>query len=584
MSLIAPEEVAKIREQADIVEIISDYIPLTQKGKNFFGVCPFHQDHSPSMSVSREKQMFKCFSCGAAGNVFKFVSDYENISFAEAIQKVASKVGISIQVATTYKKTEKFTKEYDTMNLAMLFYQNNLNTKPGKEAKEYLKNRGLDEQMMKDFDIGLSFSNNQLRDFLAKKNISPSEMEKLGLVNQKNLEYYDVFSDRILFPIHNPEGKVVAFTGRVYKKDQSPKYLNSKETLIFKKGNVLFNYHRAKDAVRLEKQLIIVEGNMDAIRMYVNGFKNTIALMGTSLTKEQIDLIFKLHVPVILMLDNDNAGALATMSVGKLLQESGIQVNVIRLSGKKDPDEYILTYKKEAMENLLRHPMSFMEFQYEYLKENKDLRDTENLASYVRSILDSLKNADPITIDITLNKLVSDYQLSYEVLKQELKVDSSPQIVVQKAPKKAKKSRYEQSAEQLLYGMMNDVKYIKIYQTQLGYFEEENYRKIANEIIYYADEHKKITVADFLSYAEVSPLKDEIYAIIKSIKEPDIEDTSIKDYVNNIKEIMWENELKKMKVEQKKMQDINEKERIGMKIVDLMKKIQELRKERSVKE
>lgn len=584
MPLIAPEEVAKIREQADIVEIISDYIPLTQKGKNFFGVCPFHQDHSPSMSVSREKQMFKCFSCGAAGNVFKFVSDYENISFAEAIQKVAAKVGISIEVANTYKKVEKFAKEYDIMNLAMLFYQNNLNTPLGQEAKTYLKNRGLDEQMLKNFDIGLSFSKNQLRNFLAKKNIPLAEMEKLGLVNQKNLEYYDVFINRILFPIHNPEGKVVAFTGRVYEKDQSPKYLNSKETPIFKKGNVLFNYHRAKEAVRLEKKLIIVEGNMDAIRMYANGFKNTIALMGTSLTKEQIDLIFKLHVPVILMLDNDDAGALATMSNGRLLLDAGIDVEVIRLSGKKDPDEYILAYGKEAMQNLLEHPESFMEFQYEHLKENKDLRDTENLASYVRSVLDTLKKADPITIDITLNKLASEYHLSYDVLKQELKLDSSPPVVMQEKPKKEKKSRYKQSVEHLLYYMMNDIKYIKIYQTKLGYFEEENYRKVASEIIYYADEHKKINVADFLSYAELSPLKAEIYEIIKSIKEPDIEDTSINDYINNIKEIMWENELKKMKVEQRKMQDINEKERIGLKIVELMKNIQELKKERSVKE
>lgn len=584
MPLIAPEEVAKIREQADIVEIISDYIPLTQKGKNFFGVCPFHQDHSPSMSVSREKQMFKCFSCGAAGNVFKFVSDYENISFAEAIQKVAAKVGISIEVANTYKKVEKFAKEYDIMNLAMLFYQNNLNTPIGQEAKTYLKNRGLDEQMLKNFDIGLSFSKNQLRNFLAKKNIPLAEMEKLGLVNQKNLEYYDVFINRILFPIHNPEGKVVAFTGRVYEKDQSPKYLNSKETPIFKKGNVLFNYHRAKEAVRLEKKLIIVEGNMDAIRMYANGFKNTIALMGTSLTKEQIDLIFKLHVPVILMLDNDDAGALATMSNGRLLLDAGIDVEVIRLSGKKDPDEYILAYGKEAMQNLLEHPESFMEFQYEHLKENKDLRDTENLASYVRSVLDTLKKADPITIDITLNKLASEYHLSYDVLKQELKLDSSPPVVMQEKPKKEKKSRYKQSVEHLLYYMMNDIKYIKIYQTKLGYFEEENYRKVASEIIYYADEHKKINVADFLSYAELSPLKAEIYEIIKSIKEPDIEDTSINDYINNIKEIMWENELKKMKVEQRKMQDINEKERIGLKIVELMKNIQELKKERSVKE
>ena len=585
MPRIAAEEVAKIREEADIVEIISDYIPLTQRGKNFFGVCPFHQDHSPSMSVSREKQMFKCFSCGAAGNVFKFVSDYENISFVEAIERVAAKIGMSIHISNTYKPKEKYAREYEIMTLATSFYQNNLNTEAGLPAKKYLENRGLTEEMIREFAIGLSFSHNQLRDFLNKKQISNEELFQLGLVNQKDLEYYDVFSDRILFPIQDDRGNVIAFTGRVYQKDYSPKYLNSKETKIFKKGNVLFNFHRAKDACRLEKKLIMVEGNMDAIRMYVNGFKNTIALMGTSLTKDQISLIGKQHVPVILMFDNDDAGALATMTNGQLLENAGIKVFVVRLSGQKDPDEYLIKNGSEKMQELLKHPMSFIEFQYENLKGNRDLRDTENLSSYVRNVLDSLKQADPIIIDITLHKLVDEYNLSYDVLKNELKSEESKiEAIPPPAQKKERKNRYEVSADHILYYMMNDQKYVKIYQTKLGFFKEEKYRKVANEIIYYVEENKKIELADFLTYAEISPLKNEIYEIIKSIKDPNIEEISIMDYINNIKEIMWENELKKYKNEQKKIQDINEKEKLGQKIVDLMIKIQEIKKERSVKE
>ena len=583
MAKISPEEIAHIREQADIVEIIGDYIPLTMRGKNYFGVCPFHQDHSPSMSVSREKQMYKCFSCGAAGNVFKFVSEYENISFIEAVAKVAAKIGISLNISASYKPVSKFAKEYEIMNLATLFYQNNLNTEFGLTAREYLHDRGITDEMIQEFQIGLSFQGNQLRDFLEKKGILKTKMLELGLVNQKNQEYNDVFNERILFPIQDASGQVVAYTGRVYEKDKIPKYLNSRETFLFRKGNILFNYHRAKEAIRLLKNVVLVEGNMDAIRMYVCGFKNTIALMGTSMTKEQIELLKKFHVPVTLMFDNDEAGKLATITNGNLLKNAGVEVLVIRLTNEKDPDEYILKRGVEVMQDTLKHPVSYLEFLYEALKENKDLTDATALASYVKSVLASLENADPITVDVVLNKLVQEFNLSYEVLKSELKEPKAAETIEVKPIVKAKKNRYQISVEHLLYAMMNDVKYIKMYQSKLGYFKEENYRKIANEIIYYAENKKEMSFADFLTYVELSPLKQEMNTIITSIKDDEIDDTSIADYIYNIKQIMWEDEVQKLKQEQKKLSDMNEKERIGNKIVELMKKIQEMKIERSVK-
>ena len=583
MAKISPEEIAHIREQADIVEIIGDYIPLTMRGKNYFGVCPFHQDHSPSMSVSREKQMYKCFSCGAAGNVFKFVSEYENISFIEAVAKVAAKIGISLNISASYKPVSKFAKEYEIMNLATLFYQNNLNTEFGLTAREYLHDRGITDEMIQEFQIGLSFQGNQLRDFLEKKGILKTKMLELGLVNQKNQEYNDVFNERILFPVQDASGQVVAYTGRVYEKDKIPKYLNSRETFLFRKGNILFNYHRAKEAIRLLKNVVLVEGNMDAIRMYVCGFKNTIALMGTSMTKEQIELLKKLHVPVTLMFDNDEAGKLATITNGNLLKNAGVEVLVIRLTNEKDPDEYILKRGVEVMQDTLKHPVSYLEFLYEALKENKDLTDATALASYVKSVLASLENADPITVDVVLNKLVQEFNLSYEVLKSELKEPKTTETIEVKPIVKAKKNRYQISVEHLLYAMMNDVKYIKMYQSKLGYFKEENYRKIANEIIYYAENKKEMSFADFLTYVELSPLKQEMNTIITSIKDDEIDDTSIADYIYNIKQIMWEDEVQKLKQEQKKLSDMNEKERIGNKIVELMKKIQEMKIERSVK-
>ena len=584
MPRLSQETINEIRQKADIVDIVKEYILLTQKGKNYFGVCPFHQDHSPSMSVSRERQLFKCFSCGMAGNVFKFVSEYENISYLEAVVKVAEKVGMPITITKTYTPVQKYQEEYELMNLASLFYENNLNTEKGLPAKSYLKNRGLNDEMIKDFNIGLSFANNSLFEFFQKKNISPAKLVELGLLNQVDLNYQDVFRNRILFPIHNDEGRVVGFTGRVYENDSTPKYLNSRETKLFRKGNILFNYHRARDAVRLAKRVILVEGNMDAIRMYASGFKNTIALMGTSLTHDQIVLLKKLRVPVILMLDNDSAGELATYQVGLELEKEEFELEVVRLSGKKDPDEYIVTYGIEAMQENIDHPLSFLEFKLNFLKKNKNLQDTNDLANYVKEVLKTLEGKDAITIDITLNKLVQEYNLSYDVLKEEIKEkvpvrqkETSKPVVVKR------KNAYVSSAEHILYYMMNDAKYIKMYQNRLGYFKEEVYRGIANEIIYYYEQNKNIELADFLSYVEVSPLKEAMSAIIQGINDEEIGETKMEDYIFHIKMKLWEDKVKELKESQKKETDIHKKGLIGEDIVNLKKKIQELKEERSVK-
>lgn len=584
MPRLSQETINEIRQKADIVDIVKEYIPLTQKGKNYFGVCPFHQDHSPSMSVSRERQLFKCFSCGMAGNVFKFVSEYENISYLEAVAKVAEKVGMPITITKTYTPVQKYQEEYELMNLASLFYENNLNTEKGLPAKSYLKKRGLNDEMIKDFNIGLSFANNSLFEFFQKKNISPAKLVELGLLNQVDLNYQDVFRNRILFPIHNDEGRVVGFTGRVYENDSTPKYLNSRETKLFRKGNILFNYHRARDAVRLAKRVILVEGNMDAIRMYASGFKNTIALMGTSLTHDQIVLLKKLRVPVILMLDNDSAGELATYQVGLELEKEEFELEVVRLSGKKDPDEYIVTYGIEAMQENIDHPLSFLEFKLNFLKKNKNLQDTNDLANYVKEVLKTLEGKDAITIDITLNKLVQEYNLSYDVLKEEIKEkvpvrqkETSKPVVVKR------KNAYVSSAEHILYYMMNDAKYIKMYQNRLGYFKEEVYRGIANEIIYYYEQNKNIELADFLSYVEISPLKEAMSAIIQGINDEEIGETKMEDYIFHIKMKLWEDKVKELKESQKKETDIHKKGLIGEDIVNLKKKIQELKEERSVK-
>ena len=370
------KEIEEIRKSADIVDIISSYITLTPKGKNYFGVCPFHDDHSPSMSVSKEKQLYKCFSCGAGGNVFNFVKEYENVNFLEAVNIIAQKIGKSF----TYKASKSTIneEEYKTMNLAMVYFQNNLQSLEAKEARKYLEERNIDDEFIKQFHLGFSFQGGKLLEFFNQKKYQPEYLKELGLLNEHDNNYYDVFQNRLIFPILNENGEVVSFIGRVIEKDKTPKYLNSKETKIFKKGHILYNYYIAKEKVRLLKKIIIVEGIMDAMRMTMNGFPNTIALMGTALTKEQIELIKKLHVPVTLMLDNDEAGQKNTYQNGLLLEEANLDINVVRLSKAKDPDEYLVKYGKEAMQEVLNHPISFLEFKLNYLKENKIYKIQKN--------------------------------------------------------------------------------------------------------------------------------------------------------------------------------------------------------------
>ena len=307
MAYIKDEEINAIREGADIVDIISGYLSLKQRGKNFLAVCPFHDDHSPSLVVSRERQMFNCFTCRTGGNVFTFIMKYENVSFVEAVKIVADKIGYNLNIANLSDFSTANKEDYEIMEFSKKFYLNNIFTEKGISARKYLEERGIDESIIKEFNIGLSLDNKDtLYKLLNSKKHNIDKASDLGLINKVGLDIYDVFSNRIMIPIENLKGQVVGFTGRIFNGEKdTAKYMNTKETEIFKKGQILFNYHNARNSIREEKCVIVVEGNMDAIKLSASGIKNVVALMGVALSKEQIDVLRKLKVPIILMLDND---------------------------------------------------------------------------------------------------------------------------------------------------------------------------------------------------------------------------------------------------------------------------------------
>lgn len=571
------DEINQIRSSVNIVDIISGYIPLTPRGKNFFGVCPFHDDHSPSMSVSKEKQIYTCFTCGATGNVFKFVMNYENVSFLEAVNIVANKAGIKtdIRVSSKIKRDDKYKKLYEIYDISQKLYRNNLSASVGLHAREYLSKRGIDADVIKEFGIGLSLKKNtMLSDFLIKKNFKMQAILKSGLVNQNVNGYYDMYYNRIMFPLWNLNGQVVGFSGRIYDTNDSSKYINTKETDIFKKGELLYNFHRAKDEARRVDTIIIMEGFMDVIRAYTVGIKNVVATMGTAVTKNQALLIKRMAKNVVLCFDGDSAGGKATMSCSEVLATIGVIPKVVRLEENLDPDEYIIKYGKDAFLNKLDNPINIMDFKLNYLKEKKDLSNQVEYSNYIKEmLLELVKTDDDILISLTLNKISEESKLSVEFLEKQLnslkgekKIEEKP--IINKAPIH-KKNKYEIACQNLLYYMMTDSKVINKYISNNVYMPILKYQILAREICHFYNNNNYISQADMFTVLQNNDLIHTLEEITSLSLKDNFSDEEIDDYIHVIYQYNVEEQTRKLKLELKKEMNASKKALIAQKIMDL---------------
>ena len=578
MAFIDNEEINKIRAQANIADIISSYnIDIEKKGKDYKCICPFHDDHSPSMSISESRQIFKCFVCGVGGNVFSFVEQFEHVSFPEAVKIVADKIGFSMSKEINTQKIDKYKKEHEIINLATMFYQNNLNTSNGIVAKKYLLERKIDDKIINEFKIGLALdSKDDLYKLLTKKGYNTKELEDIGLVSIINDKVYDFFNGRITFPIEDINGNIVAFSSRIYRgESDTSKYINTKETPLYIKGNNLFNYAKAKQFAKKEKEIIIVEGQMDAIRVYSNGLENVVALGGTALTKNQIELIKKLNSRVILCLDGDKAGEDATIINGDLLTKANINVQVVRLSDYKDPDEYIINKGIDAFKENIKNPIDYIDFKIKKEKDSINIENSEELASYINKIIVDVNNIkDPILKEVTLNKISTEYNIGLDILKTKLdsiKQEEKVAKEVFKPPIKENKriNGLDKSVRKILYFMMNDKKYIKTYQKEIGFFENKIYRSIANEIVYFSENHDSINIADFISYMTNN---QELYDIVLEIIDTHEEQLNDKEFDSYIKVYKQKNEelkIKRLKEKMAKELDINKKKKILEEITNI---------------
>lgn len=568
---ISNEEIKNIQNSANIAEIISSYISLEKKGKNYFGVCPFHDDHNPSMSVNVEKGIFTCFVCHKTGTVFTFVQDYLNIPFLEAVKVVADKIGITLSAG--YKTVSKYDKHYEALDLAIKFYQNNLRSSEGTEAREYLNKRGINDEIIDEFNIGFAPKNyDTIVKLLTSKGFDENTLLETGLINRNNT-LYDIFRDRITFPIHNARGNPVGFSARIYKNIDEAKYVNTKETVLFKKGEILFNYHRAQNEARRLKYLVVVEGQMDAIRLYASGIKNVVATMGTALTSYHADLLKKTNVKIILCMDNDTAGEMATLKNGEILESVGCDLSVLRITDAKDPDEYILKHSKEEFIDALDHATTFFDFKMKLLKKDKNLNKVDDVSKYINQVIKELnKSSDEVLIDLTVNKLVEEFNIDKNVLLNKIiKVESPKTVKIEATPKK-KISKNHRLASTLLYYMMNDVKYIKLYEQELSYIPEKKYMDIANDILAFYLKYNYINIADFITNEIESDYYNDVLDIIDSNIDTELIDNEYVGIINKIKIWIDDNKIEELKIKLQNVTDINEKLSITDEIARLKKK------------
>ena len=530
MYVINDNVLDEIRDRADIVDLIGEYVDLKRSGSNYMGLCPFHSEKTPSFSVSPSKSIFKCFGCGVGGDVITFIMKRENLNFPEAVEFLAEKYNVRL---SEYKDENKEAKDkrnrlYDINREAAMHFLNNLSSSP--KAQKYLRDRGLSDKTIRAYGLGYSKDSwTDLYDHLTKLGYKEEELLNLNLISKsKNGNYIDRFRDRVMFPIINRNNKVIGFGARGFG-DAKPKYLNSRETPIFHKGSNLFNMNIiSRESSR--QRIILVEGYMDVISLYNSGINYSVASLGTSLTEDQAAIIKKMAKDIYICYDSDKAGINATSRAIDIFLSKSCKPKIIELEGGLDPDDFIKKYGMEGFENKIKSAISYIDFKIKILRENFNLEDAEGLSNFTlesAKILSSIKN--PIERDIFVKEFSKKYNISYKAIenyinylnRNKIKSEKKEKFKLKKNTNVVKSTKTRAQEELLSYSLLdNDIyNYIKN-KIQVFYFTNVMTRASFEEIPKMFEE--EMEVSEFLNLLEKNRLidsnfKDNILGIIKNI-------------------------------------------------------------------
>lgn len=555
---IEQELINEIREKNDILDVVSEYVKLEKRGRNYIGLCPFHDEKTPSFSVSEDKQICHCFGCKKGGNVFQFIQEIKGISFVDAVRELGHKVDIHIEQQET-APTEGIVDDHIKMIEMHELMANNYHyilkhTEEGEAALNYLKSRGFTEELINDRKIGYAPNHSKFtHDFLEKNGYDAVLAYEAGLLsrNDETFDYFDRFRDRIIFPLLNFQGKTVGFSGRTYT-DQSPKYLNSPETPIFQKRKMLYNINRARKFIRQNDEVILLEGFMDVIKSFEADIKQVVATMGTALSREHVTMVKKLASNVTLLYDGDFAGKEAAINVGKDLLNEGLNVFVVNLPKTMDPDDYITEYGSDAFKSFVEgQKQSYVTFkaqQLYYANENNDLKHEQHIEELIHDI-------NLIQSEFLRKKVLQQVADLYKVDVNSLKNRLSPNIVQNYTDynnfvpemKEKKLDKIGRAEQALLKHFMNHKQLFLEYHSRIN---QEDFTSLNNRVIFsrlngYYKNNDVFNISDFSSYIEEHQIIETVMYLDSLLINDEPETEEIEDYIR----IICPNEHKENSIE-----------------------------------
>ena len=473
-------------------------------------------------------------------------------------------MGINLDIKQDKKeivKSNKYDSYYKIFNIVSKYYQNNLNSVYGTKALEYLEKRNIKKDVIKEFEIGLSLNDNLVSKLLSSKGYDLHNLEELGLCGVKDKFLYDIFRNRIMFPLKDSLGNVVGFSGRIYNGEKDSKYINSKESVIFKKGKTLYNYKNASKEAKERKQIIIVEGFMDVIRLYTIGIKNVVATMGTAITKDHVSLIMKLSKNVVLLFDGDKAGEKATISAVDEFSKVNIDPKIIRLEDDLDPDDYIIKKGKDAFLMHLNNPISKLDFVLNIKKSKIDFKDYNEISNYIKDAAKEIsKIDDKIVYELTIKRLSKETNVDVDTIKMIIGNSLSKKKEIVYKPRKLKMNKYELAENYLIHYMLRDPNAILVYQNNVSYLSSKNLNLLAVKILEFYEKNRYINVTDFTVFLEDDEALINEVLKIDSIKLPDKVDVNvIKEYIKTIDDGIIKSEIKNIKEKISVEQDVAKK-------------------------
>lgn len=540
----------EIKDKTDILDLVSEYVKLEKRGRNYIGLCPFHDEKTPSFTVSEDKQICHCFGCKKGGNVFQFTQEIKDIPFVEAVKELGERVNIKVDVGQTQYNQQSQMASDDLKMIEMheliqdYYHYALMKTVEGEEALNYLRQRGFTDELIKQRQIGYApDSSHFCHDFLEKKGYDIELAYEAGLLsrNEENFSYYDRFRNRIMFPLKNAQGRIVGYSGRTYN-NQEPKYLNSPETPIFQKRRLLYNLDKARKSIRQNDEIVLLEGFMDVIKSDYAGLKQVVASMGTQLSQEHMTFLKKLTNNITLMFDGDYAGREATLKTGQALLQQGLNVYVIQLPSGMDPDEYIGKYGNEAFLNFVaKDKKAFVLFKVE---SHQDEINNNDLA-YERHFREATHDIAQVQSTILRNKLIQDvaniFNMSPEMIYHEVGSNNMPQVAPAEygySPQSGSQlfnnlTKHEKAERALLKHFMKDKDTFINYCQKISDedFTNKYFKSIFNILHDYFSEHDNYSISDVMQYIDSNELREAFIELEQYTLNDEPYENEIEDYI-----------------------------------------------------